>query len=114
MHHRCAASVPCTLPVPLHSELHVFFTYSMYFVNESEPMASVMVKASGVSQGPYTVTISVSPGTATCEQTSTALPSATHEHRPHVYLEGNIHAGSHSHFPISFQGWKITICSPLT
>lgn len=57
-------------PIPslLHSELSVFFTQSMYFVNESETMALVTIEASGVSQESYTVTISVNPGTATCEQ----------------------------------------------
>ena len=101
----CTLAVLLRLPAPslspcMHSELRVFFTYSMYFVNESESMALVTVEASGVSQEPYTVTISVNPGTATCEQTCVALPSATHEHRPHVYL-WNIHAQSHSHFPLS-------------
>lgn len=62
-------------PIPslLHSELSVFFTQSMYFVNESETMALVTIQASGVSQESYTVTVSVNPGTATCERMQSSI-----------------------------------------
>ena len=50
--------------IPFLIVLEVYFSQTMYSVNESNPIATVTLKASSVRQSNYNVVVSVKDGTA--------------------------------------------------